>query len=290
MSSSLENDLTAKIQKVLAHIDQHLDEPLSIEQLSEIAGLSKYHFHRQFTGVMGISMYKMVQLKRLRRAASQLVFRQDSIIDIALEAGFDSAEAFSRAFKVQFAQSPSQFRQHPQRKPWDETEVIKVIERVAELEVSIIELQPIWVGVLGHDGPMSSFYQTLQRFIQWRKQHRLPPTKSRTFNLLHQSNDDSSAISVAVGLPNEQSFNADLLVNNELGVTAQTISGGCYAVHRHTGSWDGLESRVNALFSQWLPNSGYQIRDEDLLLERLNLYPETPENELITDIYLPLKK
>jgi AraC-like DNA-binding protein len=82
-----------RFRKVLEHIDAQLDEELSGERLSGVAAFSKYHFHRQFSALFGIGVFKYVQLVRLRRASYQLAFRPSSrILDVALGSGYDSHE------------------------------------------------------------------------------------------------------------------------------------------------------------------------------------------------------
>ncbi len=90
----------SRFRKVLEYIDRHLEDDLTIEHLSKVAAFSKYHFHRQFSELLGISVYKYLQLTRLKRASYQLAFRdQMPIIDISLASGYENHESFSRAFK-----------------------------------------------------------------------------------------------------------------------------------------------------------------------------------------------
>jgi AraC family transcriptional regulator len=97
--------------KVLEYIDTHLGENLTVDCLSNVAAFSKYHFHRQFSELFGISVCKYVQLTRLKRASYQLVFRDwMPIIDISLASGYENHESFSRAFKKSMGQTPSEFR------------------------------------------------------------------------------------------------------------------------------------------------------------------------------------
>ena len=99
-------EYAAKFNQVFDYIDKHLDEELALERLSQVACFSKYHFHRQFSEYTGISVFKYVQLVRLKRASYRLVFnQQERIIDIALDARFENPESFSRAFKNTFGQS-----------------------------------------------------------------------------------------------------------------------------------------------------------------------------------------
>lgn len=119
VSTTSADDYRTRFRKVLEHIDGNLNADLSVERLSGVAAFSKYHFHRQFSELYGIGVYKYVQLCRLKRAAYQLAFRNWSpIIDIALANGYDGPESFARAFRKSIGQSPSAFRKQPQWKPW----------------------------------------------------------------------------------------------------------------------------------------------------------------------------
>ncbi|HEY9756676.1 MAG TPA: AraC family transcriptional regulator [Oculatellaceae cyanobacterium] len=94
------DDYARRFRLILDYIDKHLDEDLSVEQLSQVAHLSKFHFHRQFSDYCGISVSRYMQLMRLKRASFRLVFNPlEPIIQIAMDAGFENPESFSRAFK-----------------------------------------------------------------------------------------------------------------------------------------------------------------------------------------------
>ena len=100
-----------RLVKVLDFIGKQLDEEITLEQLSEIACLSKFHFHRLFTAWMGISLQDYIRWLRLKRAAHQLIVHKDRpIIEIAISAGFESQEAFSRAFKRVCGLNPGRYR------------------------------------------------------------------------------------------------------------------------------------------------------------------------------------
>src|SRR5262249_4076621 len=110
-----------RFRMVLDYIDAHLAADLSLERLSNVAAFSKYHFHRQFSELVGFGVYRYVQLKRLKRASWQLAFRpQAPVVDIALANGFGGPEAFARAFRKSFGQSPTEFRGEPHWAAWHE--------------------------------------------------------------------------------------------------------------------------------------------------------------------------
>lgn len=100
-------DLPATVQ----WIEHHLDDPLSVEVIAEISGLSPYHFSRLFSARMGRGVMAHVRGRRLVRAAQRLADDPAlRLIDLAADCGFDSQEAFTRAFSRTFGVAPGRFR------------------------------------------------------------------------------------------------------------------------------------------------------------------------------------
>jgi len=96
---------------VVAWIEQQLDQPLTLAQVAARAGLSPYHFSRLFTARMGRSVMAHVRGRRLVRGARRLCDEADlKLVDLAFDCGFESQEAFTRAFKRVFGVSPGRFR------------------------------------------------------------------------------------------------------------------------------------------------------------------------------------
>ena len=109
----------ARMQRVLDYVDRHLDGDLDLETVSRVAAFSKFHFHRQFTATFGLSVHRYIQLARMKRASYRLVYRDaESVTEIAMDAGYDAPDAFARAFRQRFGQSPSSFRNSPDWEPW----------------------------------------------------------------------------------------------------------------------------------------------------------------------------
>ncbi|MDW5317527.1 helix-turn-helix domain-containing protein [Rhizobium sp. PL01] len=103
MKAALEN-YYAWMQRVLDHIDLHLDV------LSDVAALSKYHFHRQFTSTFGLSVHRCPTRPHEARIAKAGLLGRPSVMDIAMDAGYGAPDAFARASRQRFGQSPSSFR------------------------------------------------------------------------------------------------------------------------------------------------------------------------------------
>lgn len=294
MSASNAAHYRARLRKVLQYIDANLDGDLDLDQLCEVAACSKYHFQRQFSGLLGIGVYKYVQLRRLKRAAFQLVFRpQQQVIDIALGSGYQGPEAFARAFRKNIGQSPSDFRKQPQWRPWYAIYQPLAVLRAKHMNienafepVEIRQVNAIPVALLEHRGDPQLIGESIRRFIEWRKQNHLPPSRSATFNLLYDDPQTTPAAQYRLGLcaATEQP-----VLPNEFGVVPASIPAGRCAVMRYTGADDGLRDVVGYLYAQWLPQSGEELRDFPIYCQRIKFFPDVPENEAVIDIFLPLQ-
>ena len=100
-----------RFDQVLAHIEANLFERLSVGGLAAVAGLSAFHFSRQFTARIGESVMSHVRRKRMLHAAARLLGdRPPALAELAFDCGFESQEAFTRCFKQVFATTPGRFR------------------------------------------------------------------------------------------------------------------------------------------------------------------------------------
>ncbi|QOR36375.1 AraC family transcriptional regulator [Clostridium sp. 'deep sea'] len=91
-------------------IEEDLSRNYSMEMLAKEIGYSKYHMHKMFTNIVGMPLYQYIKKRRLSEAAKKLLCTDHSIIDIALNSGYESQQAFTDAFKKTFHTSPKIFR------------------------------------------------------------------------------------------------------------------------------------------------------------------------------------
>lgn len=99
------------LKRIEEFVRENLSQPISLGELSEIAGLSKRHFLRAFQASVGMTPYKYVLALRIGEAKRQLCETSDSITDVALAAGFGHAQHFSTSFRNAAGETPSSYRQ-----------------------------------------------------------------------------------------------------------------------------------------------------------------------------------
>lgn len=292
-----------QLSKVLHYIDEQLaldctDQAaaLSITQLSAVACWSKFHFQRQFQQHCGLPVQSYIRLRRLLRASSQLAFRDTALSDISALGGYQNSESFSRAFRALMQQSPVEFRQNPDWQQW-----LAQQQRLAagnninyrtitmSPQTEIVEFACTPVIELLHQGSPALLGDSIRRFIEFRQQHQLPPGRCATFNFLYHDPIHTPAAEFCFGLA--------VAVPAALAPTLQLPEGFSYrqipALRCAKISFQGDDQQLGALVSylylQWLPESGEQLADFPIFVERRKFFPEVAAHLAEHDIYLPLQ-
>jgi AraC family transcriptional regulator len=285
----------ARMQRVLDHIERHLDKDLDLETVSRVAAFSKFHFHRQFTATFQLSVHRYVQLARMKRASHRLASSNaQSVTDIAMDAGYDAPDAFARAFRRRLGQSPSSFRKSPDWEPWlaafgpfdnARTKLMQII--FTPDDVTIRDEPPTPVAIMEHRGDRATLGATIQRFIAWRKAAGLSPETSPTFTVFRSERcpavpaDYSMDLCIGTDRP---------IAANDDRMKAGVIPGGRCAVLRYPGNTNNLEPAGLYLYRDWLPMSGEEARDFPIYCRRrLSFFPQVPVHDVVVELFLPLK-
>ncbi|WP_253716808.1 GyrI-like domain-containing protein [Sphingomonas sp. AP4-R1] len=283
-----------RMQRVLAHIDQHLDGDLGLDALSAVAAFSPYHFHRQFGAVFGVSLLHYVQLARLKRASWRLAYRgQLSVTEIALDAGYEAPDGFTRAFRRKVGQTPSAFREDPDWSAWAaamaplaEARSRIMTQTFSIDDVALREEPDVPVAFMAHHGAPERIGETIRRFIAWRKANGVRAATHATYTIFHNDPDSVPPEEVRIDLA---AATGRAITPADEGMEAGLIPGGRCAVLRIIGNSDDLRPAAHFLYGRWLPESGEEPRDFPLYARRVLFFPDVPEQEAITDLYLPLK-
>lgn len=277
-----------QIDKVIEYIGKHLDEKLSLTQLSDIACFSKYHFHRLFTTYTGLSLQQYIRWLRLKRAAHQLIIYKDkSIINIAIDAGFESHEAFSRVFKQTCGLSPSEFREAQSWHSWEQPPYTLPKQDEITMNVTIKQMNARRLAVVEHRGSPNLVGESVNKLISWAKAQpiNLKPTAGEAFGFGY----DDPKLTPA----NEFRFDLAITVPENLvlkgDIVEKHLPAGRYAVAMHKGSRDNIGETIYGMYREWLPKSGEELGDLPCIFCYYNFDHEVAETELLTECWLLLK-
>ena len=110
VSRGKQQEYAEKFAGVCSYINEHFAEDLTLEEVSEMSGFSKYHFARLFKQFTGKTFYRYVNMKRIENAERLLTEPSASITEIAVKSGFSSPPAFVRMFKLIKGFTPTEFK------------------------------------------------------------------------------------------------------------------------------------------------------------------------------------
>ena len=283
---------------MLVHIQQNLDGPLPLETMATLACLAPHHFHHVFTGMIGEPLAAHIRRLRLERAAWRLKLSRLPVVQIALEAGYDSHEAFSRAFRSSFESSPTEFRRRhspagrisaPSGVHYQEGLAVRRFRSARTVEktmsVMIKQLEPMRVAFIRHVGPYHEVGGTWEKLMMLLGKEGLLGAETQFMGICH---DDPG-----VTPPDKVRYDACVTVDEhfqpqgEIGV--QVIAGGEHAVLTHFGPYNKLGESYARLLGQWLPRSGRTLRSTPCFDVYLNSPENTEPEDLVTDLYAPLE-
>ena len=293
-----------KIKRAIDYIECHLNVDLLIDDIAQEAHFSRWHFQMIFNSTVGDTVKEYIRKRRLSEALMSLADDQNKIIDVALAAGFESQESFTRAFKNYFGLNPAECR----KKGIDQIQYMK------KKKITMDYLDHLYKGV--NMEPIFKNVETFtvagfgNRFIsvlsEEKNNHIVIPKLWNQFipqqNLLTKRKSTSN-FGVCFCLPKDERKHpeecyyiagAEIDDNETLptGMEKVTISSGKYAVFTHKGPLDEAVSNIghtmNYIYGSWLPKSGCELRDApDFELYDHRFHPTAENSEF--DIYIPIK-
>jgi AraC family transcriptional regulator len=281
MRTATEESYQQRINRVLGYIAQRLDAALPLDELAEVACFSPYHFHRIFRGMVGEPVKEHVRRLRLERAAERLRDGNDPITDIAFDAGYQTHESFTRAFRTMFGEAPSSFRENRREL---RLQAAAPSEAREPLAVRIERFGLTRLAFVHHIGPYDQVGRAWQRLYAWAGRSGLLGPAAESVGIVHDDPD--------ITPPERLRYDAALVVNErvrpegEVGILE--VPGGEYAVTMHKGPYEGLSETYARLCGGWLPASGREARDAPSIEIYRNLPQATPPDQLLTEIHVPL--
>ncbi len=279
-----------RINRTIEFIESHLERDLHLDMLAAHCAFSKYHFHRIFKALIGEPPLKYIEKRRLFHAARDLIHSQKRILDIALEYGYNSHEAFIRSFKKHFALTPSGFRKHqsdfevPEKFQAGPLE-LKLSSGTVRLNPRIIEKSGFLLAGLtyaGHDA--NALYGLWEKFWCMVSDGRIHLETGILFGVCFHDIDMRdreifkyyAGIEVYDGIEYPKEIQTVLIPQN------------AYALFTHKGSIAEIESTFDLIYGNWLPLSTYTpTMDLDIIVVDDRFKGLSHDSEI--DILIPIQ-
>ncbi|MCR6476234.1 GyrI-like domain-containing protein [Variovorax sp. ZS18.2.2] len=276
-----EQDYRERVARVVAAI---VADPMAehrLEDLARLAHFSPFHFHRVYSSIAGETVAATVRRVRLALATQLLTRGDGSITQVALAVGYESPQAFTRAFGQFTGQSPREFQQQMHGATLDAAPALhQGKDTGAAPSVRIVERQAQPVHALLHRGPFSTIPHTHRRL----RAHIGSRTVSNWLGISCGDPEVRSSFRYYVAATSPEPWPVDDTETEMLD-----IPGGLYAVHCLAGPYTRINAAVHALYTQWLPASGYEPDDRPTLEHYLNSPRKVTLAELRTDLLIPIR-
>jgi AraC family transcriptional regulator len=246
-------------QKALWYIESHLAQPLTLDEIAAVGGVSRFHIVRAFAAATGFPVMRYVRARRLSEAARALANGAPDILKLALDADYGSHEAFTRAFRDHFGVTPEMVRAATCVDKLRLQEPIKMDSTALDhLKPPRFETsKPLLVAGLGeritHDNQGAGIPNQWQRFHQ--SVDNIPGRIGKLAFGVCCNGDDAGNFDYIAGV--EVTDFSDLPREfSRVRIPEQK-----YAVFTHSEHISTIRRTVNTIWNHWLPMSGMKAAD-----------------------------
>lgn len=271
------------IDKALWFIENNLGSELSLETIAAAAGVSRFVLSRQFAWSTDLSVMRYVRARRLSLAVGALTAGAEDILTIAIEAGYASHEAFSRAFRDHFGRTPEDVRKNGAAS-LTLTEPKRMKTQTANLSQPRFERsKPLLVAGLsarykqGGDAGIPLQWQNFAQHIGAISGE----VAGVTYGVIANFDDENSfdylsgvEVTRFDGLPG--------------GFATIRLPERKYVVFTHNGHVAAVPNSMREIWTQWLPTSGHQIADGPLF-ERYDKRFNPRSGSGAIELWLPIE-
>lgn len=272
-------DKLNSIYRVINFVEKHYDQSISVKDLEDISHYSYRNIQRIFKYSCGETIGAFQQRLRVENAYKRILYTKDNLTSIGLEVGFANVASFSKAFKHQFALSPSEARAS-KAKLLCAPDLIPLMSDTL-LQPEIVYLEPIQV----YYWSIQTNYQNeeIEELWQWLTQNDFVIPSTIYFGIIV----DEPLIATTIRCRYDACTTTQIQ-NKKL--PSKMIFGGKYARFIHAGSYDTIEDTYMKIYSRWIFDSGLEFSHTPVI-EKYEKYATNMDDleKQLTYIFLPLK-
>ena len=266
------------IHNAIGYIESHLRAELDLEEACRLAYMTEDSFARFFSYMTGMSLKEYIRRRRLSLAAEEILLGREKIIDIALSLGYESADAFTRAFTKQHGITPSRLRKEGGgAKLFPPVSFHIIMQGATEMNYRILDIPE--TKLYGYAKPYDGMgYRNREelRHVMWASDNEDIPGKlcEGTWNQPGNTAYDG----VWYGVWQDGCY---MIAREEKDIQKEApesiaLPAGKYAAFTtECGglAWEEFPKLFSLIFESWLPTSPYQQRG-DMAIEVLHLWTD----------------
>ncbi|MFD1038384.1 AraC family transcriptional regulator [Virgibacillus byunsanensis] len=280
------------LQKAIDYMEEHLLDDMSMERIAKQANFSVFHFQRTFSVLTEMSVGEYLRRRRLTLAAHELTRTNAKIIDLAYKYGYDTPEAFSKAFRRQHGVSPSEARKYMGKlKSYNRLGLQVNLKGVEPMQYKVVEREGF--QVVGVKREFSLLNEENLKGIpkMWEDVHQ-----DGTANVLTKL--DNGQLKGLLGVCVDQSGTKSKHIEYWIatahdgttpdGLTGLEIPASKWAIFEVHGPMpDAIQKMWKKIFSEWFPSSGYELA----VTPELEVYTDDNSSspDYYSEIWIPVK-
>ncbi len=289
MASHSKNIYEVLANRISEYVQAHLDQDIIIDDLAAVMGVSKYHLNRLFQATTGFQLGEFIQRRRLQQAYSLLSAGKCSVIEASLAVGYQSHSAFSRAFLKAFSCKPSEVKLGAEC-VWKTPNTLKGINKRAS------DLQPEWV-----DQPRQLFRGLFGTGFKENSYKSLAESLFKELNTRLRAANVEKISSAPIGVSLESPWQGDQTASRFfIGVAAKNLPAnialdeytwaqGKWACFKHVGAYNLMWQTISRIYAEWVIPGSIELADDAIVQVYIKNPQTTPETELVTELYFPVK-
>lgn len=283
------------IQKAIAYMESHLLEDITIEVIAKQANVSPFHFQRTFAVLTEITVGDYLRRRRLTLAGEELLTTDVKIIDLAYKYGYDTPEAFTKAFRRQHEVTPSDVRKGKGKLQSYNRLIIQVTLKGAEpMKYRLVEKEAFQIVGVKREFPSVAPEENVDGIPEFWKEVNQQGTTDTLFQLNDGEVDGVLGVCGEITQEQQSAKVFDYWIGTSYsgaapeGMATLQLPASKWAVFEVHGPMPvAMQTTWKRIFSEWFPSTGYEHAGTSEFELYTNEDPSSPD--LYSEIWIPVK-